>query len=603
MADSTTNLDTISQTQSAKETTANALFDAASPASVYGRRAATCSGLTWGYYGGRWGGSTIAEGTQVLGTSTTTYMVVLRTTGAVSFSTSATNWNNTATYARAYKLVTGASSVTSYEDHRAGTNGTQHAGGTTAITGLVFTSDTDSTTDADPGAGLFKWNHATQASATALYVDNADADGITVTTFFASLGSTGFIYLQQADDRTKWQMWKWSTAPTAGSGYYKFTSLVLQAQGGSIADAKSVYTEWLPAPVSSLVSWTDATTIASPNNVTGAASLLAVSSLSTADAVLSPKSTGAVQAHVADSSSTGGNKRGAGAVDWQTTRSAATQVASGARAVIVGGSGNTASSNTSFVGSGTSNTASTGTNAAVVGGQANTATGDNAFIGGGGGSGVGNTASGIASGVGAGISGLASGHYSFIGGGEANTASEYHSSVVSGVGCTANGVLSISGGSYSHAMGLRGVDVRSAGRFGVNAHSQRVEMFLRIETTDATQTALTADGSTVSATNQLVLLNSSAYVVEGMVVARENATGDTTSWTFTCAIRRGANAAATAMVAACTPTLVAADAGAATWALAVDADATNGALRLRFTGEAAHTIRTSATLRATQTVL
>lgn len=52
MANSSTNLDLISASQASKEVTANALFDAGSPAACFGRRASTSSALTWGYYGG-----------------------------------------------------------------------------------------------------------------------------------------------------------------------------------------------------------------------------------------------------------------------------------------------------------------------------------------------------------------------------------------------------------------------------------------------------------------------------------------------------------------------------------------------------------------------
>lgn len=52
MASSTPNLDLIAQSQSSKEVTANALFDAGSPATLFGRRASLCSGLNWFYYGG-----------------------------------------------------------------------------------------------------------------------------------------------------------------------------------------------------------------------------------------------------------------------------------------------------------------------------------------------------------------------------------------------------------------------------------------------------------------------------------------------------------------------------------------------------------------------
>jgi hypothetical protein len=52
MASSTTHLDLIAQSQASKEVTANALFDAGSPATLFGRRASLCSGLNWFYYGG-----------------------------------------------------------------------------------------------------------------------------------------------------------------------------------------------------------------------------------------------------------------------------------------------------------------------------------------------------------------------------------------------------------------------------------------------------------------------------------------------------------------------------------------------------------------------
>jgi hypothetical protein len=58
--------------------------------------------------------------------------------------------------------------------------------------------------------------------------------------------------------------------------------------------------------------------------------------------ILQPSGTGALQAQQTTSSATGGNARGANAVDWQTSRTAATMVAS-AQAVIAGGQNNTAS--------------------------------------------------------------------------------------------------------------------------------------------------------------------------------------------------------------------------------------------------------------------
>jgi len=120
MADSTTHLDTISSSQSQKEVTANAGLDAASPATLFGRRASTTAGLTWGYYGGKLlqqDGTiaAIANGTVSLTGSTTNYVEATRD-GTVSANTSAF----TAGRIPLYTIVTGSASVTSYTDHREG---------------------------------------------------------------------------------------------------------------------------------------------------------------------------------------------------------------------------------------------------------------------------------------------------------------------------------------------------------------------------------------------------------------------------------------------------------------------------------------------------
>ena len=113
----------------------------------------------------------------------------------------------------------------------------------TELKGLIFTSDTDSTSDSDPGAGLFKWNNATQGSATQLYFDNSTVDGISAATFFASLSAGGFLYLQQGDDSTIWQLWKY-TAIADGTGYFKFTVVLQAKSAANFADAKTVYTNF-----------------------------------------------------------------------------------------------------------------------------------------------------------------------------------------------------------------------------------------------------------------------------------------------------------------------------------------------------------------------
>lgn len=118
MSNSTITFDALSQSQAGKEITANALFDAASPAMLYARRQSTCSGLTWGYYGGNVlvnGALTqIANGTLALTASTTNYIEAEPTTGAVSSNTT----GFTAGRTPLYTVVTGSATVTSYTDHR-----------------------------------------------------------------------------------------------------------------------------------------------------------------------------------------------------------------------------------------------------------------------------------------------------------------------------------------------------------------------------------------------------------------------------------------------------------------------------------------------------
>lgn len=126
MADSTTNITQIEASQSQKEVTANGLFDAASLAMYGARRAEACSGLVWGYYAGRWGGNEVANGTLTLTASDTNYIVLDRATGELLIDVASSSddlWGDTATYAHLYVVTTGVSTVSDYEDHRAGPYG------------------------------------------------------------------------------------------------------------------------------------------------------------------------------------------------------------------------------------------------------------------------------------------------------------------------------------------------------------------------------------------------------------------------------------------------------------------------------------------------
>jgi hypothetical protein len=145
----------------------------------------------------------------------------------------------------------------------------------------------------------------------------------------------------------------------------------------------------------------------------------------------------------------GGNQRGLHAVDLQSARSAATQVASGDYSVISGGWYNTASGWWATVGGGWSNTASS-YSATVGGGRFNTASDWDATVGGG----RGNTANGDGATVGGGGSNTASGIVATVGGGSFNTASGLYATVGGGTDNTASGDrATVGGGNYNTASG------------------------------------------------------------------------------------------------------------------------------------------------------
>lgn len=120
MSNSTQFLDLIAVAQASKEVTANALFDAMSPAAIFGRREAGCSGLTWAYYGG-WmyttGGALqqIQNGSVTL-TASANNLIEVDNAGTVFVHTNA---NFTSGRLPLYLVVTGSTSVTSWQDYRA----------------------------------------------------------------------------------------------------------------------------------------------------------------------------------------------------------------------------------------------------------------------------------------------------------------------------------------------------------------------------------------------------------------------------------------------------------------------------------------------------
>ncbi len=520
MSHSTSLLEQITSGQSSKEVTANQLFDAHSPSSFFGRHAEACSGLVWAYYGGSLDIdgvlTSIANGTVTLTGSTINYVERTRA-GVVSKNTTAF----TAGRVPLYTVTTGTSTVSSYTDHRE----SQISKGVDGRLSLSVAGSSNVTL-------------------TAAQARNA------ILNFTGIL--TGNINVIVPDGPQRW------TVSNNTTGSYTLTVKTSGGSGVAVTQAMAVpvfadgtNVVGLAAAAGGLLYVVEALNSSAPNATITAVSLSATQAATNVDLILSPKGSGALQRVVADSTSTGGNKRGTNAVDLQGSRTSASQAATGNGSVVGGGVKNTASGANSVVSGGESNTAS-GTNSSVLGGYLSTASGSYA---------------------------IAIGH-----------------------SCVADGYASVALGYGASTRGLQGVQAFSGALFATSGDMQSLRQVLAVSTTNATQTALDAEGvNSVNTSNQMTLPNSSALVVSGMVVGRQNSTGDTAAWKFDCVIRRGANAASTAMVAACTPTQIAADSGASTWALAVDADTTNGCLRVRVTGEAAKTIRWTAHLLCAQT--
>jgi hypothetical protein len=202
--------------------------------------------------------------------------------------------------------------------------------------------------------------------------------------------------------------------------------------------------------------------------------------------ILLPKGTGALIA------SRGGNARGNNALDLQITRSSATQIASGANSVLMGGVNNTASGqnggvvcgegntasgiNGPFIGGGLGNTASSG-RGVICGGQWNTASGTNydAVV-----NGFQNTASGGATCIGSGSSNLASGVSAFIGSGSNNTASGGSAGILCGIQALADRLA---------------MQAHAAGQFSAIGDAQRARFVMRNKTTTNSAVELFLDGS------------------------------------------------------------------------------------------------------------
>jgi hypothetical protein len=225
--------------------------------------------------------------------------------------------------------------------------------------------------------------------------------------------------------------------------------------------------------------------ITSDSSVTTQTSSVIQATTTNANLVISPNGTGALIAQIPDGTATGGNARGANAVDLQMKRNTADQVAGpGEYAVISGGTANRNKGPYGFIGGGignaidiggagsnyTSNVITGGTvnlikelsrSSVICGGWENTInSAENSVIGGGRsnnafnyishatiGGGQGNSVSSNHSTISGGQSNTAStGTHATVVGGQSNTASGFHATVVGGQSNTSSGQYAVSGG-------------------------------------------------------------------------------------------------------------------------------------------------------------
>jgi len=250
---------------------------------------------------------------------------------------------------------TGASTLTGYVK----------GNGTSAMTAVATVPSTDIT-----GLGTMSTQNANAVAITGGTINDTTIGATTATTgAFTTLTSTGGAVNGTVGATTP-ATGKFSTLESTGTGSFGTTSAqYIQAVGNAL------YPQ-----------------------------ILAVGSGTNIPLVLQPKGTGALQAQLTDSTATGGNARGANAVDWQTSRATAAQVVSGSYSAILGGYRNACSGNYSI----------------VVGGENNNTTSLGAFIGAGYLNAITNSGTSYSAIVG-GVGNSAHGIYNMIGGGYTNS--------------------------------------------------------------------------------------------------------------------------------------------------------------------------------------
>jgi hypothetical protein len=250
--------------------------------------------------------------------------------------------------------------------------------------------------------------------------------------------------------------------------------------------------------------------------------------------------------------------------------------ASGTGNAIVGGSGNTTSgSGPGFIFGGTGNVTSAAF-ATIAGGANNAVSGNGAFA-----TGREHTVSGRDAFVG-GYDHTVSAQYGFAAGLTNTVTGTYGAAYGRLNEVPTNSFASLAGGQGASARFAYGQTLASQS-FAATGDAQTSVLVARVQTTDATPTALTIAGTT-----RISIPTDTTYCFSALVVARRtDADNESAGYKIEGVIDN--NAGTTALVGSPTVTVLGEDTAA--WDVAASADNTNDALQITVTGENAKTIR------------
>lgn len=335
---------------------------------------------------------------------------------------------------------------------------------------------------------------------------------------------------------------------------------------GHVLTLSSGVPSWAAAAAGGLTNFTESLVTAAPHATVPLITLAATNAATNVDVVIQPKGTGGIavdQGGVGDID-VNGNKRGTSAMDFQTLRNDRTQIASGNYSFIAGGTNNIAAGEKSFA-TGWYNIAS-GASASVLFGYAN-------------------TASALYSAAG-GYQNTASGQKSIAFGGIGNTVSGENAASIGGEYNQNAGKNSVTFGKGTSSRGAYGAVFQSGNSVSMYGDNQNGKYSYTTYTDSATPRELFFGNQVGATTTRMTLPNNHVFQYSGYIVAVKNPGADSKVWKLDGVIKRAANAASTVLLGTPTVTIIAEDAGATTWNVAVTADTTNGSLKIEITGGA-----------------